>query len=261
MFHGAPGGVSKASYAKQANAVAEQGFVVFVPDWGGLVNGGGGVPTPGQFELFISEGACAVAFARSHAAEYGGNADTLILFGHSAGANLVGGIAFSSPDPTSGCPGGDSLGPIDAIVTWDGDWNLIDYSWDGPLAGDPSRWEATTQFWDITSDPNLKVVMIASDIVGPYVRNLADAGVSDTFFSVRGPNDFLLGQVEAIGALTDNAYDIKEMQQLFFTQLEAQGNPVTLTMLPGASHDSFGQMMKDAAMAVFVAAFKEAAGT
>ena len=201
-----------------------------------------------------------MAFARSHAIAYGGDPSSLILFGHSAGANVAGSIAFTHPAPTAGCPGGTSLGPIQALVTWDGDWTLTDPSWDQPLAADPARWAAETLMSRITSDRTLKVVMLASGIVGGYVRDLSDPKVRDEFFKVRDASGALRQQLEAIGALDDNAYDIQEIQQLFYTLLQAQGNPVTLTPLPGASHDSFGSGMQDEAMSVFVAAFKAAAG-
>ncbi|MGZ4612515.1 MAG: hypothetical protein ACXV1K_04985 [Kineosporiaceae bacterium] len=262
MFHGwGPGLVSKADYRAQATRVAAQGFVVFVANWGGLVGGTpAGVPTPSQYHAYASEGACAVAFARRHAAEYGGDPNSLILFGHSGGANLAGGIAFTRPSPTPGCPGGATLGPTHALVTWDGDWTLTDPSWDEPLAADPSSWDTTTPITHIASDRTLKVVMLMSDIVGGYARDLSDPTVAESFFKARGPSGVLRRQLEASGALADKTYDIKEIQQLFYTLLTAQGNPVTLTALPGASHDSFGVAMGDQAMSVFVAAFEKAAG-
>ena len=262
MFHGwGPGSVSKTDYRAQASHVAAAGFVVFVANWGNLVGGTpSGVPTPAQFRAYASEGACAVAFARSHATAYGGDPASLILFGHSGGANLVGSIAFTHPAPTPGCPGGTSLGPIRALVTWDGDWTLTDPSWDTALAADPSAWDALTLLSRIASDRTLKVVMLASDIVGQYVRDLGDAKALEAFFTVRGPSGTLRRQLEAIGALDDQSYDIKEIQLLLYALLKAQGNPVTLTALPGTSHDMYGAAMDDTAMSVFVAAFKEAAG-
>ncbi|MGZ6344824.1 MAG: alpha/beta hydrolase, partial [Candidatus Limnocylindrales bacterium] len=163
MFHG--GGASRADYGAQAWHLAAQGFVVFVPDW---APAGAGVPTPAVFEAREAGGACAVAFARSHASEYGGDAQTLILFGHSAGANLAGGIAFRRLSPTPGCPGGASTGPIHALVTWDGDWTLGDWAWDPELAADASSWSTYTPITHIGSDRTLKVVMLASGTVGAY---------------------------------------------------------------------------------------------
>jgi acetyl esterase/lipase len=263
MFHGwGLGTVTKADYAAQASHVAAEGFVVFVANWGPASSTAApdGVPTPAQWETYTSEGACAVAFAESHAKAYGGDPGSLILFGHSGGAGVALAIASTHPAPTSGCPGGTSVGPVHGLVTWDGDWTLTDPGWDKPLAADPSVWDALTPFSTIASDRTLKVVMLASGIVGEYVRDLSDPKAFDAFFKVRGPSGVLHRQLEAIGALDDKAYDIQEIQRLLLSLLKAQGNPVTLTMLPGTSHDSYGSAMGDEAMSVFVTAFKEAAG-
>jgi acetyl esterase/lipase len=256
MFHGG-GLVSKDSYVAQASAVAAQGFVVFVPTWAprGTV-----VPTPAQFKAYASEGACAVAFARSHAAEYGGDPSTLILFGHSAGANLVGRIAFTRPAPTPGCSGGTSLGRIQALVVWDGDWTLTDPSWEDELQADRSAsWNIYTPIAHLKSDRTVRVVLLASGSVGPYERDLSDRKERDAFFSLRDPSGALQRQLVSIGALDDNAYDIQETQQLFYSRLKAQGNRVSLTELPGTGHDDFGSAMREEGMSVFVSAFKEAA--
>jgi acetyl esterase/lipase len=256
MFHGG-GLVSKDSYVAQASRVAAHGFVVFVPTWAPRSNG---VPTPAQFKAYASEGACAVAFARSHATEYGGDPNTLILFGHSAGANVAGRIAFTHPAPTPGCPGGTSLGPIHALVTWDGDWTLTDPSWEDELESNTSTsWNTYTPIAHTASDTTLKVVVLASGVVGAYERDLSDPKVRHAFFSVRDPSGTLRRQLAAIGALDDNAYDMQEIQRLFYTRLKSQGNPVTLTKLPDTSHDDFGSAMGDEAMSVFVSAFEAAA--
>jgi acetyl esterase/lipase len=262
MFHGwGLGAVLKSDYAEQASHVAAAGFVVFVANWGPASRAAApdGVPTPALFATYASEGACAVAYARSHATEYGGDPGSLILFGHSGGADLAADIAFTHPAPTSGCPGGPSVGPIHALVTWDGDWTLTDPGWDTPLAADPSAWDTLAPFSSIASDRTLKVEMLASGIVGQYARHLSSPAALDAFFKVRGPSGVLRQELQAIGALDDKTYDMQEIQRLFYTVLRKQGNPVTLTLLPGASHDSFGSAMQAEAMSVFVAAFEAAA--
>lgn len=218
------------------------------------------MPKPAEFAAYGSVGACAVAFARAHATEYGGDPQTLILFGHSAGAQIAGNIAFTDPVPTAGCPGGTSRGPLHALVAWDGDWGMIDPSWEGVLENNPSSWEIFTPITHIDSDTSLKVVLLASGVVGSYKRDLSDPAAAESFFELRGPGDFLRQQLENIGALDDGIVDIQEDQQLLYSVLEEQGNPVTLTELPGASHDSFGIAMYDEALAVFVAAFVAVAG-
>ncbi len=178
----------------------------------------------------------------------------MIVFGYSAGAGLAAGLAFGDLTPTPGCRGGTSTGSIHALVTWDGDWMFTDPMWDERLAADPALMnDATVR--QIASNKALKVVMLMSESVGPYIRDLSDPKAFEAFFKVRDPSGSLRTQLAAIGALDDHAYDLKEMQQLLYTLLKAQGNPVTLTVLPGASHDAMGSL----AMPVFIAAFTVAA--
>ena len=119
-------------------------IVVFAPTWDAEL------PTVGgDNAAYQSQAACAVAFARTHAAEYGGDPETMIVFGHSAGAHPAAKVAFARPEPTAGCLGGDSLGAIDALVTWEGNWLLsaTDPSfmdWDGLVATDPGIMASAT---------------------------------------------------------------------------------------------------------------------
>jgi len=69
---------SKDIYPFVGEALAAQGFLVVVPDYRTY-------PTV-RFPDFLHDCATAVAWIRSHAITYGGNADRLFLMGHSAGA-------------------------------------------------------------------------------------------------------------------------------------------------------------------------------
>lgn len=77
---------SKDDYAFVASALARRGYVTFVPDYR--------VYPQTRYPGFIEDAARAVAFARSHAAQYGGDPHRLVLVGHSAGAYLVGMLAL-----------------------------------------------------------------------------------------------------------------------------------------------------------------------
>ena len=68
--------------------MADLGFVVFVPTWGPAWRRHAFTYERGL--AINSQAACAVAFARAHAAEYGGDPATMIVFGHSGGANTGG---------------------------------------------------------------------------------------------------------------------------------------------------------------------------
>ena len=65
-------------YSWVGKALASRGFVTVVPDYGMYPQ----VRYPG----FLQDGALAVRWAQDHAAEYGGDANRIVLIGHSAGA-------------------------------------------------------------------------------------------------------------------------------------------------------------------------------
>ncbi len=68
----------KADYAFAGEALARQGFLTIVPDYR--------LYPEVRWPAFLEDNAAAVAWAKAHAAEYGGDPDKLVLMGHSAGA-------------------------------------------------------------------------------------------------------------------------------------------------------------------------------
>jgi acetyl esterase/lipase len=263
MFHGAPGSdpaTDRGYLGENARRVADLGFVVFNASWGHVPGGEIGAPSYDEGVAIQSEAACAVAFARAHAAEYGGDPATMIVFGHSAGANTGALVAFARPAPTAGCLGGTTLGAIDALVTWDGDWVLQTtfMGWDELLAADPRVMTALTPWTYVAGHKDQKVVMLVSE--HPYSeynpdRPLPDAKATDAFFAVRDPTGVLRRQLEANGAIADGKLDLAEAQGLLRSVLKAQGNPVSLDVLPGSTHIS----LSDEGWKVFMAAFPKAA--
>jgi alpha-beta hydrolase superfamily lysophospholipase len=255
MFNGLGG--ERGLLSEQARRVADLGFAVFSADWGG------GLPdtAPGYDQPpgdAASQAACAVAFARAHAAEYGGDPATMIVFGHAAGANLAALVAFARPEPTAGCLGGATLGEIDALITWDGDWVLALPSWDDILAADPRVLDVTTPWTYLADHRDLKVVMLAETRPEADIdvdRPLPDPEAVTSFFATRDPSGVLRKQLEANGALADDKLDSIEEQQLLLSVLEAQGNPVSLDVMPGSS----GANLSAEGWKVFLAAFTKAA--
>ena len=57
------------------------------------------------------------------------------------------------------------------------------------------------------------------------------------YFAPRDPSGVLRRQLEANGPLTDGILDLRESQQLLFSVLEAQGNPVSLDVMPDSFHE------------------------
>jgi acetyl esterase/lipase len=261
MFHGAPGSSPKddrAGLMGHARKVADLGFVVFNASWGHLPGSMPAVPGQAWLQANNAQGACAVEFARSHASEYGGDPSTMIVFGHSGGAHVGATAAFARPEPTAGCLGGTTLGAIDALVTWEGNWLLSKNvpDWDAALAADTEVMDTVTPWSFLPDHKDQRVVMLVSENPGAtFEREVGDPWAADSWLAVRDQSGDLRRRLDANGAFADDKLDMVEVQQLLFSVLEAQGNPVSLDTMPDSSHDYLGIAGWD----VFLAAFPKAA--
>jgi acetyl esterase/lipase len=243
----------KSRFVTHARRIADLGFVVFSATWD--------ISTPSSPLEAGSQAACAVEFARAKAAEYGGDPATMILFGHSAGATVASIVAFARSQSSPGCLGDATLGAIDALVTWDGEWlaQTTFMGWDEAIAADPGLFDALTPWTDLPKHKDLRVAMLSE--LKPNAdlnldRPLPDEAAMDAFFGPRDPTGALRAQLEANGALADGVLDALEAQQLLYSILKAQGNPVTLDLMPDTNHTTIGL----AGWPVFLAAFDKAAG-
>ena len=72
---------------------------------------------------------------------------------------------------------------------------------------------------------------------------------------MRDPSGDLRRQLEANGALADGTIGQADADRLLFSVLMAQGNPVTLDVMPDSSH----AYLRGAGWDVFLAAFPKAA--
>ncbi len=94
-FHGGPPAPGARTSPETLSAIAEQGIVVYAPDW--RSNG----PAGGS-----EDSVCAVAFAEATAADHGGDADAVTLAGYSTGgytALIHGYMADDPPLPVTDC--------------------------------------------------------------------------------------------------------------------------------------------------------------
>jgi dienelactone hydrolase len=272
MFHGAPGSTPKADrsgMSQYARRLADQGYVVFNASWGHEPGGASDRPSYDYLLATQSQAACAVEFARAHAADYGGDPGTMIAYGHSGGAHAAAMAAFIRREPGAGCLGGTSLGAIDALVTWEGNWLLSVNApdWDGALAADPKVMDAVTPWSSLAAHRDQKVVMLVSEdpdlslraeAVLPesmIERPVGDPWADDSWLAVRDPSGDLRRQLEANGAFADGTIGFADEQQLLYSVLKAQGNPVTLDVMPESSH----AWLCGAGWDVYLAAFAKAA--
>lgn len=262
MFHGfgGPAGTpatDRADLSENARRMAGLGFVVFNASWGHQPEAADMSWYDG-IQAANSQAACAVEFARAHAAEYGGDPATMIVFGHSGGASQAAMAVFARPGPTAGCLGGPTLGVIDALVTWEGNWLLsATYpDWNAILADDPRVMDVNTPWKYLADHRDLKVVMLVSENPGSqYEREVDDPWAADSWLAARDPSGDLRRRLELDGAFADGTIGQADMQQLLYSVLRAQRNPVTLDVMPGSSH----AYLSDAGWPVFLAAFKKAA--
>jgi dienelactone hydrolase len=135
-FHGI-GGTPELMYPL-AEAIAQRGIVVFIPDWG--------APPPWDHDAAgVTRGwekaAAAMRYARAHTSEYGSQAQRLVAVGHSWGASVSMGMAFAGDDFSAlGAESEQSALP-DAVVALDGPMDtrvLVD---DTAYADDPTAWD------------------------------------------------------------------------------------------------------------------------
>ncbi len=128
--------------------------------------------------------------------------------------------------------------------------------WDGTLAADPGIMAEVTPWAKLAEHKDLKVVMLVSDHPGAFFeREVGDPWAADSWLAVRDPSGDLRRRLEANGALADGIFDFVDAQRLLFSILRAQGNPVTLDVMPDSVHDRLGT----AGWPVFLAAFQKAA--
>ena len=86
FYGGSWQGGRKGTYRFLARALAARGVVVVVPDYR--------VYPDVRFPAFLEDAAAAVAWTKTHAADFGGDAHKMFLMGHSAGAYIAAMLSF-----------------------------------------------------------------------------------------------------------------------------------------------------------------------
>jgi acetyl esterase/lipase len=189
-FHG--GVSSTEADAAFARAVAQQGVVVFLPEWRSLGPAGGSEDT-----------ICAIAFATAHGTEYGAAIDRMTLSGYSTGgytAVVHALIGDEPPRQVTDCNVDPSIDAPDAVVGGGAPLFAARWARDGRLATNP-QWSSLTAEQISTYDPFLLLgrnrrlrvrLVVGRDDVG---------GNPDVLFPIAESNR------DYIGALTDAGYD------------------------------------------------------
>jgi acetyl esterase/lipase len=255
MLHGGPGVIDKEWTAGWAQLVAEDGWVVFAPTWGVGGPEALALPMHEKVEAFYRQAACSIAFARAHATDYGGDPSSIVLVGHSAGANAAATIVFNDLAPSEGCPGGDAVGPVTSIVTYEGDWLFHDTMWDSVVRDDPQVLTTGLPWVGLSAHPDVPVVMLVSNGSGGVVDVPAGDPRVDSWATDRDPV-MLRGQFMTSGP-DGTRIDVAQSQAVLAAALEAQGNRVSLTEVPGADHMTIGMRGRPTLLAALRAALGE----
>ncbi len=124
----------------------------------------------GGYPMTFEDAACAVRFARQHAAQFGGDSDTVTVVGYSAGAHIgavtaLAGDSFEgdcSVDSGSALPDGfvGVAGPYDSDV-FD---PLLVIFFGTDRAEDPAPWEDGNPYTHVGANPDLVVRLIQGEL-------------------------------------------------------------------------------------------------
>ena len=160
FYGGSWQGGAREDYRFVGRRLANQGLLVLVADY----------RTYPQtiFPGFIEDGASAVAWARAHAADWGGDPRCLFVAGHSAGAQIAALLAtdkryLAAHDmkPTDLAGAVALSGPLDFAITGD----LV------PVFGDPARWPDAQPIHFVDGDEPPTLLLHGSDDGTVWPRN------------------------------------------------------------------------------------------
>ena len=253
MFHGTPTEVSKDSLAEHARRVADLGFVVFDAAWG---HPSGEVMSSGPYAYATASNAqtaCAIAFARAKAPGYGGDPSKLLVFGYSGGSNVGSVVAFGGIQPSTGCSTDSETGPIDSLITFEGDF-LAAPEFDPILKAEPRWFDEYTPWAHLADRPALPVSMLLSEQPGPTVEAPFSKADLPAFLALRDNDGTLARLMQQTGAIDDGIFSVADEQRVLYEALREQGNPVSLDIMPGSSH----MYLSEEGWKVFLAAFEKA---
>ncbi len=219
-----------------AEAAAAEGMMVFAPSW--IVWDPG--PFPLTIEIFKAwKGAanCAVALAQQTAADYGGDADSTIIYGFSAGAGAALLAALEpAEDPIPGCRTDASPASVSGVVLGDGDYFMhtenFDTAFQADLEGmqaelvsltDPAHWP-----------PGLKskfFLWVAAS--GTQSRAFGNPLDESGWLAQRDLDGSMRMDLERLGQLEDGVMSFVDSGQLLALRLSEAGIEVTLDEYPG----------------------------
>lgn len=119
----------RAHYRFVGQRLAQNGVLTILPNYRTWPEVG--------FPAFVKDAAQAVAWAREHADEYGGDPQRLFIAGHSAGAQIA---ALLGADPHYLAEVGMAAGQLDGVIGLSGPYDFAISGKLVPIFGAPSQW-------------------------------------------------------------------------------------------------------------------------
>lgn len=236
MFHG--GGNTKTSFLPPvAEAVARQGAVVVVPNWGNLMPSPPASAALALGRRAASEAACAVSFAVAHAAEYGADASRLVVFGHSAGANTTAVITYGRPTPFPGCTVAAGRWTPRGVMLWEGDWLLEDTPWTPFGATVTTVMTEFTPWRLLATAPKVPAELAVTDMSRVGLDRCSEEG--NDWLAWRDPTGALRRGLTAAGALKDGCVNVGEAAELLAATMRQHAIRADVLALPdpGSIHE------------------------
>lgn len=239
VFHGDPLVATKTWHRSDAQFIAEQGRIVFLAAWGHLDSAAvQDMGAQAAWELNVREAECAVAFARSHTAEFGGDPDHITLYGFSAGASPVLMAGLSEVEPLDTCLSPGPAGAVQALVAIDADW-VMGGSWDTSLRANPEAFYSITPWRLLDGSQGIPIHVMVAEIPGSYTRPVG-LDPATSWLSYRHIDIHLVADLDKRGFLADGEFSLKESSEYAVEILQEAGYDATLVIMTGASHDSWG---------------------
>jgi acetyl esterase/lipase len=158
-------GGERADVADLAALLATHGVVVFNISYRTMALGG-------RYPTSYDDVACGVRFARTTAAEYGGDPARIILIGYSAGAHLSAVIALAGDEFAGQCVGTEASPLPDGFIGLAGPYDSDEFSpllipfFGGSATATPDSWAAGNPFSFVERRLNLAVHLLHGALDG-----------------------------------------------------------------------------------------------
>ena len=256
-FHGRSSATKgSADMVAVAQEAASRGMVVFVPAW---MTDQSLPITIDSIDLMQRAGNCAVAFAREHAREFGGDPALVALYGFSAGTGPAQRAALDpSDEQITGCASEAAPAPVEGVVLGDGEYFWHSGNFDALFRDHLTELQTTIAtmvdpaVWPADLDARFRLWSAAE---GTAPRALGEQGSEDDWLTARDPDGSIRRDLQGLGLLDDGIVDYADSARLLERRLASAGIDVELESFEG------GHTSVDKAPAIVDALAATLAGT